>query len=56
MKEKSKSTCLSKYGVEKPLQNETIFAKSVATLTSNYGVDSPQRSDIIRKKTEETCV
>lgn len=56
MKEKSRQTCLERYGVEKPLQNENIFAKAISTLQSNYGVDSPQRSAEIRQKTENTCL
>jgi hypothetical protein len=48
------ATCIEKYGVANPFQNEEIKQKIKETLISKYGVDSPQKSNLIRQKTEET--
>ena len=49
-REKSKQTCLEKYGVENTLQNENIKQKSKQTCLEKYGVDSYMKTEKFRKK------
>lgn len=53
-REKAKQTNLEKYGVENPLQNETIKNKCIKTNLEKYGVKYPQLNNEIRNKSEET--
>ena len=48
--EKAKGTCLEKYGVEHPLQNPEILAKTKATNNARYGGNSPFSSKEIIEK------
>ena len=48
------TTCLNKYGVSNPFQNEKIKQQIVNKNVENYGVKYPQQRDEIRKKTVVT--
>lgn len=50
--EKTKQTCLKKYGTENPRQNEIVKEKSKQTCLERYGVDNPAKSQIIKEKIE----
>ena len=52
--EKQQQTCLEKYGVKHPLQNEYIKEKSKQTCLEKYGVEYSLQSDIVKKKSEKT--
>jgi hypothetical protein len=49
-KEKIKLTCLEKYGVEYPLQNEEIKNKIKQTCLAKYGVEHPSQDPNISEK------
>ena len=53
-KEKTKQTCLEKYGKEFTLQVKEIREKGKLTLLKKYGVENPSQSEEIKKKKEET--
>ena len=55
-KEKSKATCLEKYGCEHPFQNEEVKEKVKATCLEKYGCENPLQSEKIREKTKATCL
>ena len=68
-KEKSKETCLKKYGVEHNLQIKEIHDKGVKhaqdddikekrlnTIKEKYGVDNVSKSEIIKRKKEATFI
>ena len=52
--EKSKQTCLEKYGTEHPAQNEQIKEKIKQTCLKKYGVEYSLQSDIVKEKSEKT--
>lgn len=45
-----KKTCLSKFGVEAPLQNKEVKQKSKKTILEKYGVDNVAKSEEVRSK------
>jgi hypothetical protein len=47
-------TCLKKYGVKYPIQNEEIKERAKQTLLANYGVEHPMQSEEIRGKAKKT--
>ena len=50
-KEIFKNTCLKKYGVENPSQNQNVKNKKVQTCLKNWGVEYPtQNSEIMEKQ------
>lgn len=49
-----KETCLKKYGVENPSQNELIKEKKKQTCLKHFGVTSPLKSKQILKKVQLT--
>lgn len=51
---KQRQTCLEKYGVKHPLQNEHIKEKSKQTCLEKYGVEYSFQSDIVKGKSEKT--
>jgi hypothetical protein len=55
-KEKSKKTCLEKYGVENPLQSAEIKEKSKKTCLEKYGVAHPCQSVEVKEKSKKTCL
>ena len=54
--QKSKQTCLKKYGVENPQQNKNIKEKSKQTCLKKYGVSSPLESKELREKGKITSL
>jgi len=55
-REKFKSTCLEKYGVENPQQNQEIRIKTLITNMAKYGGVSPRSSKEIQKKQKKTTI
>lgn len=56
IKEKTKQTCLEKYGYSTPLIVPEQKIKTKEKLIEYYGVDSPVKSDIILSKIQKTCL
>ena len=48
--EKTKQTCIEKYGCENPIQNKEIREKIKQTNIKKYGVDNPTKNKEIRLK------
>ena len=55
-KEKSKQTCLEKYGVENPFQNPIIKEKIKQYNLTKYGVENPSQSQEIKEKKIQTSL
>ena len=55
-KEKTKQTCLKKYGVEYVSQCKEIRDKQKETCFKNYGVYYPQQNKEIQQKNKNTCL
>ena len=55
-KEKTKQTCIKKYGGVAPASSKEIISKMQATSIKKYGVDNIQKLDSIKEKTRETCL
>jgi len=55
-KEKTKSTCLKKYGVDHYFMLNSVREKSKETCLENYGVENPSQSPIIKQRKIETCL
>ena len=53
-KEKTKQTCLKKYGTENPRQSQKINEKIKNTCLEKYGVSSPLKSNEIKEKIKKT--
>jgi very-short-patch-repair endonuclease len=53
-KEQIKNTNLEKYGVENPMQNETIKQKTKNTVKEKYGVDNVFQVEEFKEKHKET--
>ena len=53
-REKYKQTCLEKYGVKYPMQNEQFKEKSKQTCLEKYGVEYSLQSEIIKEKSKQT--
>ena len=49
-------TCLSKYGVQSPLQNKQILSKVIATCFKKYGYSNPLKSPYVRQKISLTNI
>lgn len=56
IREKTKNTCLNKYGHESPLGNKNINKKSHDTFLSRYGVKSTFSFDDTREKSRKTML
>jgi hypothetical protein len=54
--EKTKQTCLEKYGVENPYQIKETKEKIRQTNLKNRGVTSPMQSKEVREKSKQTCL
>lgn len=54
--EKTKQTCLEKYGYSTNLITPEQKQKTKEKLIEHYGVDSPVKSEIIRNKMKNTCI
>ena len=53
---KFKRTCLKKYGVPNPQQNDKIKEKSKQTCLEKYGVERPAQCNKIKEKSKQTCL
>jgi hypothetical protein len=53
---KSKNTCLQKYGVENPFENEEIKEKIKVTNVKRYGFENPFENEIVKNKSKQTCL
>ena len=53
-RDKSKTTCIEKYGVENPHQNKDIIAKCENTCLEKYGVTNPNKTKEVRDKINKT--
>ena len=54
--EKTKQTCLKKYGVEYACASKQAIEKRKRTLVERYGVEVPCKSKEIKDKLEKTCI
>lgn len=54
--QKSAETCLRKYGVKAPAQNESIREKAKQTNKERYGVEYPIQLEEFKEKRKETCI
>jgi hypothetical protein len=54
--EKSKSTCLEKYGVENSAQNKEIHDKNKKTCLEKYGVEHSFQSELVKNKIKNVCL
>ncbi len=52
--EKTKQTCLKKYGVEHPFQVDEILEKAKQTMIKRYGVDCAMKLDEFKEKVQKT--
>ena len=55
-KEKSKQTCLERYGVEHSAQSKQIREKSKQTCLERYGVENPMKNQNIKNKSKNTNI
>ena len=55
-KEKTKATCLEKYGVENPMLIQETKDKIKATCLEKYGVENPFQSQEVKEKCKATCL
>ena len=53
-KDKSKTTCMEKYGVWNPMQSNELRSKAQATCLERYGVGNPFASDEVKERIKET--
>lgn len=49
-----KQTCMSKYGVENPMQLKAITDKVKSSSIERYGVDNPSKSEEVKSKIKQT--
>ena len=56
IKEKTKQTCLKKYGVSSPGQAESVKQKSKQTCLKKYGVEFSFQSETLRTKSKATSL
>ena len=54
--EKTKSTCLEKYGVENSAQNKEIQDKNKKTCLEKYGVEHPFQCELVKNKIKNVCL
>lgn len=55
-KEKTRKTCLERYGGVAPASSKNIISKMQSTTLKRYGVDNPQKLKDIKEKTRKTCL
>lgn len=53
---KRKQTCIKKWGVENPMQSESIKQKLKDSLIEIYGVDHYSKTDDFKRKFKDTCL
>ena len=56
LKEKTKPTCLERYGTEVSWSTKEAQEKRKQTCIEKYGVDSPAKAADIKKKMKQTCI
>ena len=56
IKDKAKTTCIEKYGVDNPFKNEEIKTKIKSTNQEKYGVDNPSQNKEIQDKRSNTMI
>ena len=54
--QKRKETCIGKYGVENPMQNDEVKQKLTSTCMEKYGVACSLAAEEIREKIKNTCL
>lgn len=54
IKDKSRNTCIEKYGVDNVSKSEEIKQKKVETCRTNFGVDNPNQSEKVLDKRKRT--
>lgn len=55
-KEKTKQTCMKKYGGVAPASSKSVLKKMQDTIMEKYGVNNIQKLDSIKEKTRQTCL
>lgn len=55
-REKTRQTCLERYGVDNPRKNDAVKDKGKQTCLERYGVDNPQKNTKIKEQTKQTCL
>ena len=53
--DKSKQTCMKKYGVDNPAKSEIVKNKTIETYIRKYGVDHPAKTKEFQNKIKDTC-
>ena len=53
---KTRETCLKKYGVDNPRKSKRIIEKTKQTCIDKYGVDHQWKSSDVRDKVKYTCI
>ena len=53
---KTKQTCLKKYGVENPRQSQLIKNKATQTYLKKYGVENPSQNNKIKEKIKQSNI
>jgi hypothetical protein len=56
VRDKSKTICLEKYGVEHALQSQEFKDKKKATCLKNHGVEYPMQNAEVRDKSKTICL
>lgn len=56
LRDRRRSTCMSKYGVINPMQSPEVHAKAVATCMEKYGVPNAGQNEAIQQKMRETML
>lgn len=52
----SEKTCIEKWGVKNPMQNDSIKLKLKESLIDKYGVDHYSKTDLYKEKFKKTCL
>lgn len=56
IQDKTRTTCLQRYGVDNPMKSLSAKEKSKNTCLQRYGVDNPQKAKAIQDKTSSTMM
>lgn len=55
-RDKSRETCLRKYGADNPSKSAEIKKTKIQTCLRNFGVMHPGQSSIVKEKAKDTCI
>ena len=55
-KEKTRQTCIEKYGVENAMQSDVVREKHRQSCVKHYGVENPNQSEEVREDAKKTCL